>query len=407
MKTLLFAPETFNIAETTRMIEIAKACGSDFHCAFMGYGGEYEGLIHEAGFDFYPMQPTLSAARIEELWKADRMERGGKFFTTEELSARVRGELALYAQLKPVALVIGFTLSTLISARVGGVPLVVVTPFPLTRPFFDANPTLWGELLRGTPIGWLPDKLVNGVINAWGKRTRIWTKTMNETAVAFGGRPFERMIDMFMGDHTLITDVSLLTGVTVLPANCQYVGPIFARLSGEVPPEIMNLPRDKPLVYFAMGSSANREVLQQVLGWFDGLPVQVVAPIKRHLAGTGTAVPGNVQVFDWLPAHKVNPLVDTAVIHGGQGTTQTACAAGIPFLGIGMQPEQDINILLVAHYGSALHLNRYALKRDNFVTALNRLLQEPTFRQKAHTLRDELTHWDGATQTANFLRQQF
>lgn len=37
MKTLLFAPETFNLAETTRMIEVAKACQSQATCIFMGY----------------------------------------------------------------------------------------------------------------------------------------------------------------------------------------------------------------------------------------------------------------------------------------------------------------------------------------------------------------------------------
>jgi hypothetical protein len=37
MKTLVFAPETINIAETTRMIEIAKASSAAFRCVFFGY----------------------------------------------------------------------------------------------------------------------------------------------------------------------------------------------------------------------------------------------------------------------------------------------------------------------------------------------------------------------------------
>lgn len=32
MKRLLFAPVTWNIAETTRMIEVARACGDQFEC---------------------------------------------------------------------------------------------------------------------------------------------------------------------------------------------------------------------------------------------------------------------------------------------------------------------------------------------------------------------------------------
>lgn len=51
----------------------------------MGYGGEFVHLITAAGFSFHLCQPALSPARIQELWKADRGERGGKMFTVEML----------------------------------------------------------------------------------------------------------------------------------------------------------------------------------------------------------------------------------------------------------------------------------------------------------------------------------
>lgn len=405
MQTLLFAPETLNIAETTRMIEIARACSDAFRCEFFGYGGEYQYLIGEAGFTCHTLEPRLTPQRAEELWKADRMERGGKFFTAEELTTRVRNELALYERVRPTSVIIGFTMSAFISPRAAGIPLVSVNPFALTRPFFQAQPTIWGELLRGTPLGWLPERWLNRAINTWALRTRAWTGSLNRVAQQFGAPCFPRTVDIFRGDYTLVTDIPQLTGVPELPDTWQYVGPIYAHLAGEVPPEIAALPRDRPLIYFAMGSSANREVLLRVLGMFAGQPYTVIAPIKRHLAGLNVAVPDNVLVFDWLPAHLVNPLADVAVIHGGQGTVQTACAAGTPFLGIGLQPEQDLNVLQAVHFGSALHLSRYAVKEDRVLTAVHRLLTEPTFRQKATDLRRELEQWPGAANVAAFLRR--
>jgi UDP:flavonoid glycosyltransferase YjiC (YdhE family) len=407
MPTLLFAPETINIAETTRMIEIARACGDAFRCEFFGYGGEYEHLIAAAGFTCHTLEPRLTPQRAEELWKADRMERGGKFFTTEELAMRVQNELALYERVRPAAVVIGFTMSAFISPRAAGIPLVSVNPFALTRPFFAARPTIWGEMLRGTLLGWLPEGLLNRAINGWALRTRAWTTPLNRVAKQFGAPIFPHSVDIFRGDYTLVTDIPQLTGVPELPDNWQYVGPIYARLAGEVPPEIAALPRDRPLIYFAMGSSANRDVLLRVLGMFAGQPYTVIAPIKRHLAGLNVAVPENVRVFDWLPAHLVNPLADVSVIHGGQGTVQTACVSGTPFLGIGLQPEQDMNVLQAVHFGSALHLNRYALKEERVLTAVHRLLTEPTFRHKAAELRHELEKWPGAANVAAFLRQKF
>jgi UDP:flavonoid glycosyltransferase YjiC (YdhE family) len=407
MPTLLFAPETLNIAETTRMIEIARACGDAFHCEFFGYGGEYEHLINQAGFICHTLEPRLTPQRAEELWKADRMERGGKFFTAAELATRVRHELALYERVRPAAVIIGFTMSAFISPRAAGIPLVSVNPFALTRPFFQAGPTIWGEMLRGTPLGWLPEGLLNRAINGWALRTRVWTGALNQTAKQFGAPIFPRSIDIFRGDYTLVTDIPQLTGVPDLPDKWQYVGPIYARLAGEIPPEIAALPRDRPLIYFAMGSSANQDVLARVMRMFAGQPYTVIAPIKRHLSGLETAVPDNVLVFDWLPAHLVNPLADVAVIHGGQGTVQTACASGTPFLGIGLQPEQDINVLQAAQFGSALHLNRYAVTEERVLTAVHRLLTVPGFRQKAADLRRELEQWPGAANVAAFLRQTF
>ena len=65
MTLLLFAPVTWNIAETSRMVEIAKVCRDQhaFECHFMGYGGDFVRLITEAGFAYHPQQPQLTPQR--------------------------------------------------------------------------------------------------------------------------------------------------------------------------------------------------------------------------------------------------------------------------------------------------------------------------------------------------------
>lgn len=102
MKTLLFTPVTWNLAETTRMLAVARACCDRFECHFMGYGGEFVRLIPEAGFPYHALETQLAPQRIAELWKADRGERGGKIFTAEELIARGESELALNWQITAI-----------------------------------------------------------------------------------------------------------------------------------------------------------------------------------------------------------------------------------------------------------------------------------------------------------------
>jgi len=156
-----------------------------------------------------------------------------------------------------------------------------------------------------------------------------------------------------------------------------------------------------------MGSSANKEVLEQVLECFEGLPVSVIAPIKSHVEKSQIPIPSNMMVTDWLPAHMVNPLGSVAVIHGGQGTVQTACDSGTPFIGIGMQPEQSINIESVVRYGCAIRIARRKLTKPLFRIKLNELLTNPTFAEKARELQQESLLIHGAQNVARFLVDKF
>lgn len=404
---LLFAPETLNIAETTRMIEVARAAHGDFTCHFMGYGGEYEQLITEAGFPLHRLTPTLTPKRVEELWKADRMERGGRFFTEAELTERVQSELALYERIQPTAVVIGFTLSVYLSARAGQVPLVAIVPLPFTRPFLEAGLATWPDALDVPPLRWLPQTWKDDWINRLSLRLRVWTKPLNRVGRQFGVAPFDRLVDLLAGDYTLVTGIPELTSLPNLPERWHYVGPIFARLDGEVPAEIMALTEQRPLIYFAMGSSANQKTLLRALTILAELPYTVVAPIQRHIAGLKLDLPPHIHVFDWLPAHQVNPLADIAVIHGGEGTVQTACWSGTPFVGVGLQPEQEANIELMARQGMAIRLRKYGVTREKLATAVATLLQDGSYRQNAQRVQTLMRQWPGPQNAAAFLKSTF
>jgi len=63
-KPLLFAPCAFNLAETSRMVEIAKgvaqnaAASQAFEIHLISDGGAFESLIEKHGFALTPMDPV-------------------------------------------------------------------------------------------------------------------------------------------------------------------------------------------------------------------------------------------------------------------------------------------------------------------------------------------------------------
>jgi len=396
LPTLLFGVVGWNIAETTRMIEIATQCSSWAAPTFMSYGGEHDRLVVEAGFTLHSLSPRDTPEKIEHLWAVDRGEKFAEPYSTEEIRERVAAERALIDELKPAALVMGSVLTFAISARAAAVPLVNVVPFALTRPYLEAG-------LPAVP-GW--PRVINWVIGRLALTVPLYTRSFNRAAAEHGLPRFPTALDVWSGDLNLVAEHPLLKPAVTLPPDWHFVGPIFADLPGAVPDEVKRFiaESDVKTIYFAMGSSAARGVLLKALAALAELPVRVVAPIRAHVRDSDT-IPANVMVTDWLPALSVNRLVDAALIHGGAGTVQTACQAGIPFVGIGMQPEQSINIDAVVTHGSARRLSRRFLSARRLRRVLNEVLDSDGMAARARLLASASSSGSGAAAAADRIQE--
>jgi UDP:flavonoid glycosyltransferase YjiC (YdhE family) len=185
-----------------------------------------------------------------------------------------------------------------------------------------------------------------------------------------------------------------------IPSNYHRVGPIFAHLPGEIPDVVTALAAaPEPLVYLGLGSSADRKLALAAAARLGELPVNVVAPIAHYLQ-PGDRVPPNVHVTGLLPAQLLGGLVDAAVLHGGQGTVQTACTTGIPFVGMGLQPEQVWNVRVCVRQGNALAVAPKRVRDREFTDAVLRVLTEPGFQAAARRVQVEYAAEDGAAAAA-------
>ncbi|MEI5993401.1 glycosyltransferase [Candidatus Enterococcus mansonii] len=390
MRTLLFAPETFNLAETTRMIEVAKKCQSQANCIFMGYSREFASFIEKEGFEFRFLTPHLTDADIRNIMKFDQLKTYKIPFTYDRLKMRVNNELQLIEELHPDGIIIGSTISLLLSARVKKVPLMYVKPYAYSRahiegPEFMKNSNRYLKKIVKYLIlnlKWLP-KDIKRLIKELGIEDQ-----------------FTYTIDAMSGDLNCITTPELLTKNPDLPNNSVYVGPIFAKLKEEVPFSLQQLleKATKPLIYCSMGSSGNRQLIFELLQNFDELPVEVISPMKNYLTEEQmNQLPRNVHIYDWLPAKEVQEKVTACVLHGGEGTIQTACLSGKPFIGVGLQKEQEYNISCCVEYGSAIQIKKHKLTDQRlFKKKLQELLSNQLFEQQAKKLQQQLQPIEGS-----------
>ncbi|HEY5842452.1 MAG TPA: hypothetical protein VIU87_13470 [Mycobacterium sp.] len=72
MATVLFCPVTFNLAETTRMVQVGRAMSPAHRVLFMGYEDDYVGLIRDAGFEYTAGAPAFTAGEREQLIAFDQ-----------------------------------------------------------------------------------------------------------------------------------------------------------------------------------------------------------------------------------------------------------------------------------------------------------------------------------------------
>jgi UDP:flavonoid glycosyltransferase YjiC (YdhE family) len=406
MRVLLFAVAAYNLSETTRLVEIAKACRGRFKILFASYGGAFERLILEAGFPLRVMEPRLSQKKIEHLYRCIRGETLHSPFTRAQLKARVTQELALFREIQPAAVITGFCLSMPLSCRLAQIPLVWVVTSTWMRPYFQAGLATWPDALDFPWLRWIPDRVLNGAARYLVHFNRFLLRAFYRTARQLKIPPFRGM-EFWEGDYTLLTEPPEFTGLNLPPPKFHYVGPIITKLNSRIPPEITRLPRDRPVIYFAMGSSGNREIIAAILEGFRHKPYHVIAPVKAHLAGRIFTPAPNVLVTDWLPAHQVNPLADISVIHGGIGTVMTACLSGTPIVGVGMQPEQEANLECLVRKGFAIRLRKKRLTASGLLTAIETLLHNPEARQRAREFQKILEKYDGPAMAAEFLERTF
>ena len=410
MKTIIFAVAGYNLAETGRHIEIARACKDDFNIVFLSYGGAYEHLIEEEGFTLKKMEPRLSEKQLAHVRKAlsgETLNTVG-YFTAEEMAPRIEHEIALYDEINPACVLTGWCQSVLISGRAAGIPFINVLHSTTITEYYKAGLQTWPDRSNLPFLKWFfSEEQMNRFTSNLVLRLKLPARSFNTLAKKYGLPEFNNFIDVLEGDHILLADIPEWVGLSSVRPNVHYIGPLPFRLDKEIPGDIIEMPKDWPIVYFAMGSSGKPGLIAEILQGFRDKPYRVIAPVASHIKEMNVEIPENVIVTGFLPAHKVNPMADVSVIHGGQNTVMNACLSGTPIVGVGMHPEQQANLDACVRKGFAIRLSKRSVTASAIHDAIDKLLHDKRAKQEVVKFQTELAKWDGPANAAKFLRKTF
>ena len=409
-KILVFAPCAYDMAETTRMIEIAKGIRNNdlaykvFDIQFISDGGNLEHLIEEEGFPLKKMEPRLTEQQIQHIAEVDRGEKFSPALSQDELTKKIANEVEYFKALKPTAVITGSYMTISVTCRILHIPLVWVIQSTWLEEFFSSGAGMT-DAIKPKLIKNIVDSIVLLFINFW---IRIgFLNPINKAAKHFGVAGFKSIFDFWKGDINLVAEPAEFSGAK-LPPNHYFTGPLIARQNFSIPKEIKDIPKDKPLIYFAMGSSGTPQIVVNILEGFEGKPYNVIAPIRHLIENVqGVKIPSNVFVTGWLPALEVNKLADLAVIHGGIGTVMTAAYAGKPVVGVGMQIEQVANISCLVRKGFAIMVPKSKNPSQKVQDAIKLLLKDTDAKHKAEEFSKVVEKWDGPKMAAEKLYEKY
>ena len=244
-KTIVFAVAGYNLAETSRMIEIARETRKYFNVLFLSYGGKFESLIENEGFELHKMSPRLSEKQINRISKVlngETLNTVG-YFNYCELVPRVENEIAFFNEIKPAAVLTGWCLSVPMSARAAGIPFVNVLHSTSIKEYYQAGLQTWPDRLSYTWVKKLfGEKRLNARINRRILNIKLVVRPYNKIGKKYGLKPLNSFLDLIEGDYTLLADIPEWVGYEKIRSNIRHIGPLPARLPGNIPSELDNLP---------------------------------------------------------------------------------------------------------------------------------------------------------------------
>lgn len=220
----------------------------------------------------------------------------------------------------------------------------------------------------------------------------------------FGLEP-RRDAGLFAGETLAVAPASLDPAAALLPG-LRALRPVPLPRPPAEPP--VSMPPGRPVVYLTLGTFSNNPAqFRLVLDALADLAVTVVATIGRDLdpAALG-ALPGNAIVERFIPQADLLPHCDAVVHHAGAGTTFGILAHGLPSVAL---PQSADNFRIgarLAESGAARTLMPAEVTGKAVLVAMEDVLADPAYRERAQTLAAELAQMPSPHEVAASLRDR-
>lgn len=383
-------------------------------------GGSMAGVIEREGFEVFPFQRVRPAwQRVHEgaggsggRRQSVRLIRESRDWIVGTIPDQVADVQEVVARWRPD--VIGAEASMwgplLVLNEVLDVPVALVSPLITAQlPGPDA-PAIGGL----APAGTLRAQLVNAAADQMiGLVTRPMRRQVDAIRAHYGLGPLGSPVSAAFGRLPLY----LVLSVPELDYNrrdlrsaVHYVGPCLWHPAEPAGTQewLDGLPSGRPWVHVTEGTSHFQEpvVLRAAAQGLAGAPVEAILTTGRERGpqDLGLSFPaGNVHVRPWLSHDVLLPRCAVLVTTGGMGTVMAALRAGVPLVVVPTNWDKPTIAQRVVDAGVGTRLAPRRCTPTRLRDAIERVLAEPRFRQRAQQIATRLAAASGPDGAAELI----
>jgi UDP:flavonoid glycosyltransferase YjiC (YdhE family) len=393
LKFILF-PLGWLLAHVTRLVEIGKVLRERGHEVIIaGEDPDLKpksklGFARAAGFrTAYAEEPNFPYA-----W--DRFEQHGwiasawDILTHERwapLDSILESQIRLIQEEKPDMVVGDATISVSTAAYITGIPAAGVMNGYGTRFMSPTSPFM--PMIR----------ILDGV-QLQRLRKKVYRKHGVKPVNAF------RLLESI---PMISPDLPSLYTTPKGYANWHLVGPILAQPPVERPEWWDELDDGQTNVYLTMGSTGILDAfLRRTYDALSKTPYRfVVTTAGQARPETIAMAPSNFRIAKYAPGNDLVKLCRALIFHGGNGTLYQGLAAGLPMIGLPSHLEQKISFEVATRNGFGIGFPARSVSGKQLVTALDRIIEDPSYRQNAQRFAEAVKSHHGAREAADIIER--
>lgn len=197
-----------------------------------------------------------------------------------------------------------------------------------------------------------------------------------------------------------------------LPPSVHYVGPCIWNKPRREPPAtwLAELPRNQSWVHVTEGTMHVKSafVLRAAAKGLANLPMQVIMTTGGNREpGEIDLLPiaGNIHIVRWVSHSELLPKTNVVVTTGGAGTVLAALHAGVPMVIVPTEWDKPEIAQRVVEAGAGIRLSPARCTPKRLRAAVERVLEEPSFKQNAQRLATIFSQYGGPDRAAELLEK--